>query len=105
MLDKIKWFWKYYRRHKYVLFVLVFLTPIQSAFQVTVPRMIGFTVDYLKNKVVPDNALATAVADAGGHLGLSPTAAFGLAFMVFGLLASMVYTFVQSHRAWMNLKL
>ena len=105
MLDKIKWFWKYYRRHKYVLFVLLFLTPVQSAFQVTVPRMIGFTVDYLKNKVVPDNALAAAVAGAGDHLGLSPTAAFGLAFMVFGLLATMVYTFVQSHRAWMNLKL
>ena len=45
MFEKIKWFWNYYRRYKYVLVILIFFTPIQAAFQVTIPRLIEFTVD------------------------------------------------------------
>jgi len=48
MLHKIKWFWKYYRDYKYVLAVLILLTPIQAAFQVTIPRLIEFTVDFVR---------------------------------------------------------
>ena len=47
MRDKIKWIWKYYRRHPYVLSVLVFLTPVQAAVNVAIPQLFGFSVDYL----------------------------------------------------------
>lgn len=105
MLDKINWLWKYYKDHKYVLFVLVIFTPIQMAFQVNIPRMIDFTVDYFDTDKISSNWLAQTIASIGGYFDLSPPVAFGLAFMVLGLCASTLYAFVQSHRAWMNLKL
>ena len=105
MLDKVKWFWKHYRRYKYVLAVLLLLTPVQTLLQVSIPRLIGFTVDYLHTSVIPDSRLASAVTDAGASAGFGPAASFGLAFMCLGLMASMLYAFVQCHRAWMNLKL
>ena len=40
MRDKIKWFWKYYRHYPYVLAVLLILTPVQTVFQVYIPRFI-----------------------------------------------------------------
>ena len=61
MLDKIRWFWRYYRHHKKVIAILVFLTPIQAAIVVTVPRMVGFTIDYLRDGVVSDHWLAQLI--------------------------------------------
>ena len=105
MLDKIKWFWRYYRRYGYVLAVLLLFTPLQAVFQTAVPRMFGFTVDYLQAEQVPDSWLARWIADLGHSVGLSPTASFGWSFIVLGLIATVLYAFLQSHRAWMNLKL
>jgi len=105
MLDKIKWFWRYYRRYGYVLAVLLLFTPLQAVFQTAVPRMFGFTVDYLQAEQVPDSWLARWIADLGYSVGLSPTASFGWSFIVLGLIATVLYAFLQSHRAWMNLKL
>ena len=53
MVDKIKWFWRYYRRYRYVLAVLILLTPLQAAFQVSIPRMIEFSIDYFESDQVP----------------------------------------------------
>ncbi|MCK4574123.1 MAG: ABC transporter ATP-binding protein, partial [candidate division Zixibacteria bacterium] len=105
MLDKIKWFWKYYRRYPYVLAVLLLLTPIQTVFQVAIPRMIDFTFDFLDTGKIPPDRLAGWLADIGAGFDLSPTISFGLAFVVLGLIASILYAYVQGHRAWMNLKL
>ncbi len=105
MLDKIKWFWRYYRRYPYVLFVLFVLTPVQTALQVTIPRMIDFTVDFLDTGDIPSDNLAGWLAGLGGKLTLTPALTFGLGFIVLGLASTMLYAFVQGHRAWMNLKL
>ncbi len=105
MYDKIKWFWQYYRNYKYVLFVLIFLTPVQTAFQVSIPRMIEFAVDYVKSGNVPDLWAARTLADFGQGMGLSVVATFTLTLILFGFIANLLYAFVQSHRAWMNLKL
>ncbi|MEW5924355.1 MAG: ABC transporter ATP-binding protein, partial [Candidatus Zixiibacteriota bacterium] len=105
MLNKIKWFWKYYRNYKYVLAVLIFLTPVQAAFQVTIPRLIEFMVDYVKNGKVPDNEAAVWLNNHGQGLGLSTEATFMLTLIWIGFAASVLYTFVQSHRAWMNIKM
>ncbi|HDL03123.1 MAG: hypothetical protein DRP46_06270 [Candidatus Zixiibacteriota bacterium] len=105
MFDKIKWFWKYYKDYKYVLAVLILLTPIQAAFQVTIPRLIEFTVDYVKTGQVPDNRFAQWLNDLGTGLGLSSVAVFTLSLIQIGFAASVLYAFVQSHRAWMNIKL
>ncbi len=105
MLDKIKWFWRYYRGYPYVLFVLLVLTPVQTVFQVSIPRMIDFTVDFLDTGQVPSDWLATQLDSWGAGFGLSPEITFGFSFILLGLIASVLYALVQSHRAWMNLKL
>ncbi len=104
MLDKIKWFWRYYRRYRYVLMVLIFLTPVQVAFQVSIPRLIEFTVDYVKSGEVT-NTVANWLNDIGTGLGLSTAATFALTLVLMGLIANALYAFIQGHRAWMNLKL
>jgi len=106
MLDKIKWLWRYYKKYPYVLAVFIFLTPIQSLFQVFIPRFIEFTVDYIKaGLVVPDNDIAITANHIGQSLGLSTAATFTLGLVALGFLASVTYAIVQSHRAWMNIKL
>ncbi len=105
MLDKIKWFWKYYRRYPYVLAVLLLLTPIQTVFQVAIPRMIDFTFDFLDTGKVPPDRLAGWLADLGARFDLTPSMSFGLGFVALGLIASILYAYVQGHRGWMNLKL
>jgi ATP-binding cassette subfamily B protein len=80
-------------------------TPVQAVFQVTIPRMIEFMVDFVKTGQVPDNWLALWLNDLGGGLGLSTAASFALALISLGLIASLLYAFVQVHRAWMNLRL
>jgi ATP-binding cassette subfamily B multidrug efflux pump len=103
--DKIKWFWRYYRHYGYVLAVLLLLTPVQAAFQVTIPRLIEFTVDFVKTGQVPSNAAAGRLVEFGAGLGFSTAATFTLSLIVIGLIASALYAFVQGHRAWMNLRL
>ena len=105
MRDKIKWFWRYYRKYKYVLAVLLLVTPLQSMLQVSIPRLIEFTVDLVKTGAVPDNKYAVWLNNIGQSLGLSTALTFTGAIVVVGIIASSIYCFVQSHRAWMNLKL
>jgi len=77
MLHKFKWLWKYYRRHRYVLAVLVFLTPVQAVIGVTVPQMFGFAVDNLKSGGVSEHFLSRWITGAGAAFGLSPVASYG----------------------------
>lgn len=105
MLKKIKWFWKYYRRYLYVLAVLILLTPIQAVFQVVIPKIYGFTIDYLQSEKIPDDWLAKTITDIGTSFDLNPIVTFGIGFIIFGLIASVLYAFVQTHRAWMNCRL
>jgi len=105
MRDIIKWFWSYYREYPYVLAVMIFLTPVQAAIQVTIPRMMEFTVDFVKNREVSGNAAAVWLDNIGQQLGLSSAATFTLTLVALGLVASILYAYVQGHRAWMNLRL
>jgi ATP-binding cassette, subfamily B, multidrug efflux pump len=105
MRDKIKWFWKYYRRYPYVLAVLLLLTPVQTVFQVSIPRMIEFMVDFVKTGNIPDNGMAIWLNNIGQSLGISTAATYTLTLVCLGVIASSLYAFVQGHRAWMNLKL
>jgi len=105
MPDKIKWFWGYYRRYRYVLAVLILITPIQTVFQVSIPRMIEFVIDFAKTGEVPADRAAVWLTDVGHGWGLSTPATFALGLVGLGFLASLIYAFVQCHRAWMNVKL
>jgi ATP-binding cassette subfamily B multidrug efflux pump len=105
MWDKIKWFWKYYRNYKYVLFVLIVFTPIQRAVQVVIPRLLEFTVDYMKTGTVADSKIALYMMQWGRGLNLSAAATFGWGLILVGVVATVLYAFVQNHRAWMNQKL
>jgi len=105
MHEKILWLWRYYRRHLYVLAVLILLTPVQAAIGVTIPQLFGFAVDYLNSGEVSDHFLAVWVTDAGGVFGLAPAASYGATFLIIGLVSSGLYAFVQCHRAWMNCRL
>ena len=81
------------------------LTPIQTALQVVLPRIIEFTVDYAKSGNVPGNRAAILISEIGYRLGLSAAASFAIALVLIGLVSFTLYAFVQSHRGWMNLKL
>lgn len=105
MLNKIKWFWRYYKRYPYVLLVLLILTPLQAAFQVSIPRMIEFSIDYFESDQIPDNEVAQWLSNLGLSYGLSTVATFALTLLILGFMAVVLYSFMQSHRAWMNLKL
>ena len=105
MRNKLKWLWKYYKKHPWVIFVLVVLTPVQAVFQVAIPRMIDFTIDFLDSDKIPDDQLAIVLANLGSSFDLSPSLSFGLGFILLGLIATIFYFIVQSHRAWMNLRL
>ncbi len=105
MLHKIEWFWNYYKHYPYVLFVLLVLTPVQVAFQVSIGRMIEFSIDYMESDQIPDHWAAAWLSDVGSQLGLSPAGSFAVTLVLLGLIAGSLYAFVQSHRAWMNLKL
>lgn len=101
----IKWLWQYYRRHKYVLGVLLILTPIQTLFQVAVPRLFGYVIDFLNTGVVGADRFAIWLTEWGARFDLSPTTSYGLGFILIGLIASILYATLQSHRAWMNSRL
>ncbi len=105
MRDKIKWFWRYYKRYPYVLAVLLFVTPVQAVFQVSIPRLIEFIVDYAKTGLVSQNRAAIRITEIGADLGLSTVASFALTLIVIGFIAFVLYAFVQSHRGWMNIRL
>jgi len=105
MSDKIRWFWRYYRNYPYVLMVLVLLTPVQTAFQVSIPRVIEFVIDFVKTGEVSGNQAAIWLVDLGRNWGLSPAVTFMVTLVGLGLAASALYAFVQCHRAWMNIKL
>lgn len=105
MLAKIKWFWQYYKKYPYVLIVLLLLTPVQTAVQVAIPRLIEFAVDFVKAGKVPSNRAAEWLNGFGNDLGLSTAATFSLTLIALGITATLLYTYVQSHRAWMNIKL
>jgi ATP-binding cassette subfamily B protein len=105
MLKKIRWFWRFYRRFPHVVALLLVLTPIQAVIMVTSPRMVGFTIDYVKTGQVTEHWLAREVVAAGARLSLSPSYAFALAFMLLGLVSFTLYAYFQSWRAWMNIKL
>lgn len=105
MLDKIKWLYRYYKKHPWVMFILIFLTPVQAIFQVSIPRMIDFTIDYLDTEKVPNDWLASIFVALSDWLNVSPAVGFGLGFVILGFIASVLYFIVQSRRAWMNLRL
>lgn len=105
MFKKIKWFWKFYRLHLYALAVMVFLTPMQVMFGVTIPQLFGFTVDHLETGQVTDHFLARWITGLGAEYGLSTVASYGFGFMIIGLIACTLYAYVQCHRAWMNCRL
>ena len=105
MLDKFLWLWRYYKRYPWVLMVLLLLTPVQTVFQVAIPRMIDFSIDYLDNDAIPEDWLALWMANIGDGFGLGPAVTFGLGFIVLGFIATVLYLIIQGHRAWMNLKL
>ncbi len=105
MHKKAIWLWRFYRDYPGVLAVLLLLTPVQTVIQATIPRMMGFTIDYLRTGQVPDSGLAQAMIGIGGSLGLSVTPSFAVGYMAMGVFASVLYAIFQSVRSWMNCRL
>ncbi len=105
MLDKFLWLWQYYKKHLSVFALLILLTPIQVIFQVSIPRMIDFSIDYMNTQKIADDIFAQFLADLGAKFSMSPEISYGVSFIVLGLIASILYLIVQGHRAWMNIKL
>ena len=100
-----KWLARYYRRYPHVVAILIVLTPVEAFLTALVPRLVGFTIDYLKTGEVPANRLAREVVSRWGALGLSPPVAFAATFILFGLVSFAIYAYFQGWRAWMNTRL
>jgi ATP-binding cassette subfamily B protein len=105
MPNKTKWLWRYYKHYPWVLIGLLVLTPIRQIFAVYVPRLIEFTLDYVKSGTVPDNRYAIWMNDLGQRFGLTPIATFTIGLVLAGFMAFILYVIVQSIRTWTNLKL
>lgn len=105
MRDKIRWLWQYYRHYPKVILILLIMTPIQVALAVTLPRLVGFTIDFLETGKVPDNFLAKFLNEIGAGYGLATTSSYALTFIAFGLVSHALYAYFQSYRAWMNCRL
>jgi ATP-binding cassette, subfamily B, multidrug efflux pump len=105
MRDKIKWFWRYYKHFPYVLAVLLIMTPITAMFQTYAPRLMQFSIDYVKTGQTPDSTVGKWVIELGASWGLGPEKMLPLSFILLGTVAFLLYAFVQSHRAWMNRRL
>jgi ATP-binding cassette subfamily B protein len=105
MWDKIKWFWRYYRNYKYVLAVLVFLTPVMAALHVVIPRVIEITIDFAKTGELPPYAVFSWFDSLAGTLGISTISLFAILIVILGLDTSLIYAYIQGHRAWMNMRL
>ncbi|MEW6051699.1 MAG: ABC transporter ATP-binding protein [Candidatus Zixiibacteriota bacterium] len=104
-IEKIKWFWRYYRHFPWVLAVLIILTPVQAMFQTYSPRLMQYSIDYVETGRTPDTAVGAWILATGQRLGLSSDIALPLSYIVLGLVAFALYAFVQGHRAWMNRRL
>ncbi len=105
MRDKILWFWSYYRNFKYVLAVLLILTPIQAAVQVYAPRLLQFSMDYVEKGTVPDSAVSGLLNWLQTITGLGLEYVLPISFILFGVVSFVMYAFVQAHRTWMNRRL
>lgn len=87
MPNKTKWLWRYYKHYPWVLIGLLLLTPIRQIFAVYVPRMIEFTLDYVKTGAVPNNRYAIWMNDLGQRFGLTPIATFTIGLVLAGFMA------------------
>jgi len=105
MREKILWFWRYYRRYPGVIALLLLLTPLHALISVTVPRLVGFTIDTLREGEVPGHWLAQWLVEAGARFSLAPTTSYAVAFIALGVIGAVLYAYFQSWRAWMNIKL
>lgn len=103
--SKIKWLARFWRKFPLVVFALLVLTPIQAMVDVAIPRMVGYTVDFLQTETVTDDWLAKGTAGLGARLGFDPITAFALAFIAVGFIAVALYGSFQGLRAWMNCRL
>lgn len=105
MIEKLRWIARRYRGFRHVVVLLLVLTPIQLAIGVHIPRLVGFTVDAVKSGALPEHWLGRGVIELGARWGWSPTASLGVGFIALGLVASALYAYFQSWRAWMNVRL
>lgn len=102
MFNKIKWLWKFYRNFRGVVAILLILTPLQAMIQVTMPRLLGFSIDYSRTGELPTHWLGRSVIDIGNYFGFAPSTAFALVYIIGGLFSFGLYAYFQSWRAWMN---
>lgn len=105
MRDKIKWFWKYYRNFKYVLLVLLVLTPVQAMVHTYAPRLLQFSIDFIEKGTVPVNVISGWLYWLGARLDLGMEYVLPISFILLGFVSFSLYAFVQAHRAWMNRRL
>lgn len=99
-----KWFWRYYRRHKRALFVLLTLSLVVSAFTVIQPVLLKNIFDILKSgetRPIRLPYISEWIRSAtGGEIGR-----YVLMLIVFGAAGFVTRTILVGHRAYMNIKL
>jgi ATP-binding cassette subfamily B multidrug efflux pump len=105
MLSKyIKWFWRYYRRHKRALTVFLTFSFISSALFVIQPILLKNVFDLLQSGSTRPTSLPffTEWIDRAGADRIGN---YVIMMIIFGLAAFAVHTFLVGHRAYMNIRL
>ncbi len=105
MRAKFLWLWRYYRRYPYVLAVLLIMTPLQAMIAIILPQLLGLTIDYFKNGIVNPGLLGEQVHRVSEVFSTSIGQSFGVLYLLIGLVSVLVYAYLQTHRAWMNVRL
>lgn len=105
MREKIKWFWRYYTHFRYVLAVLLILTPLTALMYTYAPKLLQFSIDYINTGEMPRGVAASVMQSLADQFGISVAIVIPLAYIVLGIFAFGLYAFVQGHRAWMNRRL
>jgi len=100
----MKWFWRYYRRHKRALSVLLTLSFVSSAFLVVQPILLKNIFDILKSGETRPTRLVF-LSELIEYLGQGEIGNYVAMLILFGLAGFVVRSILVGHRAYMNIVL
>ncbi|UCE25656.1 MAG: ABC transporter ATP-binding protein [Candidatus Zixiibacteriota bacterium] len=104
LIKYIKWFWRFYRRHKRALLLLVTFPFLTSALFVIQPLLLKNIFDLLQSGNVQPTSLQF-LSNFIATLGAGKIINYALMMIIFGMASFALHSTLVGHRAYMNLKL
>lgn len=105
MWKKIIWLFEGYRRYKYVLSVLVFVTPIYALIYMAQPLVMRYVIDVIEQGHASLPIWLSFLEHWTHSWGYDQTVGAVVSLVLFAFATFIVYIYLQNHRAWMNSRL